>query len=130
MPSAINAEATITSWICGIPGISAIINSSMPPIRNACGCARNWEETSVFRLPSDTERVTIIPVEVEISSAGIWETSPSPMVAMEYICNTAVNSMPPCTTPIIVPATKLIVVMIIDMIASPFTILVAPSIAP
>ena len=29
----------------------------------ARGCRANWLITSVFRLPSDTDRVTIMPVE-------------------------------------------------------------------
>ena len=86
--------------------------------------------TSVFKLPSDTERVTIMPVAVEISRAGSWETRPSPMVAMEYVERTVVKSPPPCTMPMIRPATKLMNVMIKLITASPLTILVAPSMAP
>ena len=33
--------------------------------------------------PSVAERVTMMPVAVEISSAGIWETRPSPTVSSE-----------------------------------------------
>ena len=56
----------------------------MTPVdKMARGWALNWLMTSVFRLPSETERVTIIPVAVEIIRAGSWETRPSPMVAME-----------------------------------------------
>ena len=49
----------------------------------ARGWAANWVMTSLLRLPSDTDRVTIMPVAVEIIRAGSWETRPSPMVAME-----------------------------------------------
>ena len=33
--------------------------------------------------PSVAERVTMMPVAIEISSAGIWETRPSPTVSSE-----------------------------------------------
>jgi hypothetical protein len=33
--------------------------------------------------PSEAERVTMMPVAVDSSSAGIWETSPSPTVSSE-----------------------------------------------
>ena len=86
--------------------------------------------TSLLRLPSDTDRVTIMPVAVEIISAGSWETRPSPMVTMEYREMTS-EKVPPLTSiPMRTPPMKLIMVMIKDMVASPLTILVAPSIAP
>lgn len=46
----------------------------MPVARIALGWALNCPSTSLFRLPSDTERVTIIPVAVEIIRAGSWDT--------------------------------------------------------
>ena len=57
--------------------------STIPATMMARGCALNCRSTSSFRLPSDTLRVTIMPVAVEIISAGSWETRPSPIVAME-----------------------------------------------
>ena len=101
-----------------------------PPIISACGCAKNCVATSLFKLPSETALVTIIPVAVEIKREGICDTSPSPIVAIEYTDNTSENVIVDCTIPIIVPAIKLIAVMIIDITASPFTIFVAPSIEP
>ena len=67
----------------GVPGIRPKIISSTPAVRIALGCLANWLITSVFRLPSDTDRVTIIPVAVEIIREGSCDTRPSPMVAME-----------------------------------------------
>ena len=96
----------------------------------ARGWALNWPMTSLFRLPSDTDRVTIMPVAVEIISAGSWETRPSPMVTMEYLEMTSEKVPAFITIPMMVPPMKLIMVMINDMVASPFTILVAPSMAP
>ena len=46
------------------------------------------------------------------------------------LVQTVARSPPPCTMPIIKPATKLMTVIISDMTASPLTILVAPSMAP
>lgn len=46
------------------------------------------------------------------------------MVAMEYTLRTVLRSPPPCTIPMISPATKLMTVMIRDITASPLTILV------
>ena len=41
-----------------------------PVVIKERGCAINCAITSPLRLPSETERVTIIPVAVEIISAG------------------------------------------------------------
>ena len=114
----------------GAPGTSPSRAKIMPVARIALGWALNCPSTSLFRLLSDTERVTIIPVAVEIIRAGSWDTRPSPMVAMEYWFKTVARSPPPCTMPMIKPATKLMTVIISDMTASPLTILVAPSMAP
>ena len=56
----------------------------------AFGCASTWvadipAEIGVFAL-SDATRVTTMPAEMEISSAGICDTRPLPMVRMEYVC--------------------------------------------
>ena len=67
----------------GVPGITPRITRIMPVVVNARGWAVNCPITSVFRLPSDTERVTIMPVAVEIIRDGIWDTRPSPMVRMQ-----------------------------------------------
>ena len=84
-PSAISIAAISASCMCGIPGTTASAARSPPVAIRACGCARNCFVTSVFRLPSETALVTIMPVETDIRSAGICDTRPSPMVAIEYI---------------------------------------------
>ncbi len=48
----------------------------------ASGCAANCLVTSSPRVELEAARVTIMPVAVEIISAGTCETSPSPTVAM------------------------------------------------
>ena len=54
-----------------------------PVVIIALGWALNCAITSLLRLPSETDRVTTMPVAVEIISAGNWDTRPSPMVTME-----------------------------------------------
>ena len=66
-------------------------------------CAANCFVKSYSRLDSDADLVTIIPVAVEITSAGICDTSPSPTVAIEYVFKTSENLRHPepfnnCTT--------------------------------
>ena len=58
----------------GAPGTSPSSAKIMPVARIALGWALNCPSTSLFRLPSDTERVTIIPVAVEIIRAGSWDS--------------------------------------------------------
>ena len=87
-------------------------------------------EISSFRLPSDTALVTIMPVATEIRSAGIWPTRPSPTVAMEYVFSTSPMDCPDWRIPMMLPPIRLMAVVISDMIESPFTILVAPSMEP
>lgn len=70
----------MNSGTVGVPGMSARITRITPVVMMARGWALNCPITSMFRLPSDTERVTIMPVAVEIIREGIWDTSPSPMV--------------------------------------------------
>ena len=59
----------------GAPGTSPSSAKIMPVARIALGWALNCPSTSLFRLPSDTERVTIIPVAVEIIRAWKEEMS-------------------------------------------------------
>ena len=72
----------------------------------------------------------MIPVAVEISSAGICDTSPSPTVSREYVDIASPALIPFCIIPIAIPPIRLIETMIKPAIASPFTNLEAPSIAP
>ena len=67
----------------GSPGTSDISSSSPPTMPSTRGLPNNWLVTSMPRLRSvsDAARVTIMPVAVEMSSAGIWEVKPSPTVS-------------------------------------------------
>ena len=80
--------------------------------------------------PSPADRVTIRPVATESSSAGIWETRPSPTVSRLYVATASPKDIPFCTTPTVKPPTRLTSVMMMAAIASPLTNFEAPSIAP
>ena len=82
-PAAIKPPATGRICKIGIPGISISTPIAIPVIIMERGCCVNCLETSSFKEPSDTARVTIIPVETEISKDGICPTRPSPTVAIE-----------------------------------------------
>ena len=71
-----------------------------------------------------------MPAEVEINSAGIWATSPSPIVNNANNSAASPKSSPCCNTPIRIPPTISIKVIMRPAIASPLTNLLAPSIAP
>ena len=74
--------------------------------------------------------VTRIPVDIEIISEGIELTRPSPIVRMEYVFIAVFTSIPCLITPIAIPPIRFVAVIIRPAVASPFTYLVAPSIAP
>ena len=54
-----------------------------PAIRTGCLNRPSWASRSLPMSPSVAERVTMMPVAVESSRAGIWETRPSPTVSSE-----------------------------------------------
>ena len=70
------------------------------------------------------------PDVIETRSAGICETSPSPIVKIPYFVTAQATSLPFIRTPTQIPPTMLIAVMMRPAIASPFTNFIAPSIAP
>ncbi len=80
--------------------------------------------------PSLVDRVTIRPVATESSSAGIWETRPSPTDSRLYVEMASPNGMPFCATPTAKPPIRLTRVITIAAMASPLTNFEAPSIAP
>ena len=80
--------------------------------------------------PSVAERVTMMPVAVESSRAGIWETRPSPTVSSEKVETASPGAMPRCMTPMAKPPMRLISVTMMPAIASPLTNFEAPSIEP
>ncbi len=79
---------------------------------------------------SEAERVTMMPVATEISSAGIWAARPSPTVSIEYLCVASLKGRPCWSIPTTIPPSRLMPVMITAAIASPLTNFEAPSIAP
>ena len=80
--------------------------------------------------PSVAERVTMMPVAVESSRAGIWETRPSPMVSSEKVLTASAGAMPRWITPMPKPPMRLIIMTMMPAMASPLTNLLAPSIEP
>jgi hypothetical protein len=70
------------------------------------------------------------PAAVEMMSAGIWLTRPSPTVSSVKVWVASPKPMPFCATPIMMPPTMLIATMRRPAIASPRTNLEAPSMAP
>ena len=80
--------------------------------------------------PSVAERVTMMPVAVDSSRAGIMETRPSPTVSSENVETASPGAMPRCMTPIAKPPIRLTSVTMMPAIASPLTNFDAPSIEP
>ena len=99
-------------------------------MKNMRSLRNNCPTMSCPRLPSEAARVTMIPVAVEISNAGIWLTNPSPTVNSVYVCNESTADMSRCAMPIMKPPPILISMITIAAIASPLTNFEAPSIAP
>ena len=79
---------------------------------------------------SEPARLTTIPAAVDIKSAGICDTRPSPIVRIVYVVAASNAVMPFCNVPIISPPSILIAVIISPATASPLTNLLAPSIDP
>ena len=70
----------------GKPGIAAKMSMIAAPTASARGCALTSLPISLPRsVPpsSDETRVTMKPAVMEVKSAGICPTSPSPIVRME-----------------------------------------------
>ncbi len=72
----------------------------------------------------------MIPVAIEMMSAGSCVAMPSPIVSSVKRWSASLQSMPICMTPTIQPAITSISRMMMPAIASPFTNFEAPSIAP
>ncbi len=81
-PSAIMAIETVVTCALGKP-INMVQSIAMPAMMRTRGWEKSWLEISSLRLASEAERVTIIPVATEMSSAGIWDIRPSPTVEVE-----------------------------------------------
>ena len=69
--------------ILGRPGTSAKQRIAPPATSGAFFWPRIWVAISEPRSRSEPERVTMMPVATEISSAGIWAARPSPTVSSE-----------------------------------------------
>ena len=67
----------------GRPGTSAKAQITAPATIGALRCSRICPAMSEPRSPVEAERVTMMPVATEISSAGICAHRPSPTVSSE-----------------------------------------------
>ena len=90
----------------------------------------SWAVTLEPMSPEVADRVTIRPVATDSSSAGTWETRPSPTLSRLYWFIASPGDMCCWTTPTAKPPIRLISVMITAAMASPLTNLEPPSMAP
>ena len=101
-----------------------------PAIIGARGWRRIWPEMSLPRSDSLDERVTMMPMAVEIRRAGVWAARPSPIVSSGKVCTASPKPIPRCRTPTPMPPSRLMATIRMPAMASPFTNFEAPSIAP
>ena len=83
-PMTSSMTPTMMNGIFGMPGMNAMASAATPAMVIATRDWVSWVDAVEPRSDSAFERVTIMPVETAISSAGIWVTRPSPMVRMPY----------------------------------------------
>jgi hypothetical protein len=76
-----SAPPTSTKGMSGIPGMNAMPIAAPPAIMRALRDCVSCPDAALPRSSSAFERVTMMPVETAMSSAGIWVTRPSPMVS-------------------------------------------------
>src|SRR5919202_1088911 len=73
----------------GSPGTSANRQITTPATSGALRWRKTWPAMSLPRSRSEAERVTMMPVATEMSSAGICAARPSPTVSSEKCCAAA-----------------------------------------
>ena len=116
--------------ILGRPGTRAKEAMTAPATSGALRWLVICLTTSVPRSSLEAERVTMMPVATEMSSAGICAARPSPTLSSEKWWTASESGRPCWTTPMTMPPMRLIAVMSTAAIASPLTNFEAPSIAP
>ncbi len=120
---------SVTNGTPGNPGTTASSSSSPAAIAIAFGCAITCRPMSRPRWPpssSEATRVTMMPADVEMTSAGICDTRPSPMVSTVYVLAAVATSSPRWSTPITRPPTMLTASTTMPAMASPFTNFLVP----
>ena len=125
-----NVPPIIRNGTLGSAGTSANMQITPPATIGALRWRKTWPAMSLPRSFSEVERVTMMPVATEISSAGIWAARPSPTVSSEKCEAASPNGMPCWTTPTMMPPSRLMTVIRMAAMASPLTNFEAPSIAP
>ena len=73
---------SVRNGIVGRPGSAAKPSRMAATVPMTRGFSSSCDVTSLPRSVPDAARVTMMPAAVEISSAGICETRPSPMVSV------------------------------------------------
>jgi hypothetical protein len=114
----------------GMPGMNPIAIAATPAIIRAFRDCDSWVAAEDPISDSAPDRVTIMPVETAMSSAGICVTRPSPIVRMPYFDRASVADSPFCSMPMAMPPIRLMMMIRMPAIASPLTNFDAPSIAP
>ncbi len=127
-----SAPATAASDSSGSAGRPVSAKSARKPevIASAPRPAVSCLPSSLPRSVLLPERVTIRAAAIEITSAGIWLTSPSPTVSRVYTSAASITEYPFIATPTAKPPTMFTSVMMMPATASPRTNLPAPSMAP
>ncbi|CFP62558.1 Uncharacterised protein [Bordetella pertussis] len=127
------AAARAKKTSVGMPGMRPRPAEIAPAMTRARGCASTCAPMSVPTLEGPSPvctRVTMIPAQMAMNSAGICAMSPSPMVRMAYVCTASPALRPRCSTPTSMPPSRLTATMIRPAMASPLTNFIAPSMAP
>jgi len=115
---------------CGSPGTTPRTPRIPPDVASAFGFRMTWSAMSFPMSVEEPVRVTTMPAAVEMSSAGICATSPSPIVRTVKVFAASAAGIPIWKTPMMKPPTMLMPVIAMPATASPRTNLLAPSIAP
>lgn len=104
----------------------------MPPATTAGTCQFDvsWRDSRSAVVSVAPPRDSSSAAAIEVISAGICVTSPSPMVRREYVSNASEIGMECTSTPAASPTKRLISVMISPAMASPLTNFDAPSSEP
>ena len=122
-------DASTKKGSLGMPGNMPIANMAPAAIKVAFGRPVICPIKTGPRLEELVSFVTSTPAAVEMNSAGICDTRPSPIVSMEYVSKACPIELP-FMVAIVTPPIRFNAVMIKPAIASPRTNLDAPSMAP
>ena len=75
-------------------GVRAINPRNAAAVPSTAGLEKSWPTTSRLKSVDDDDRVTISPAASEVKKAGIWLTSPSPIVSLVKTLTASPRLMP------------------------------------